>query len=125
MSIILGALIAGCVLLFVLSGASRNGDLGKVDNVSIVDGTQVVTIDVKGGYRPRVSTAKAGIPTVLRFDTDGTYDCSSSIRIPSRNISRFLPPSGSTDIGLGTSTAETLAGSCGMGMYSFQVNFEQ
>src|SRR3989339_1083244 len=72
-----------------------------VNNVSIVDGKQIIEIKAKGGYTPRVSIAKADTPTILRFNTNGTFDCSSSVRIPSMNISKFLPQSGITDIDLG------------------------
>ena len=65
-----------------------------VNNVSVVDGKQIIEINAKGGYIPRKSTAKAGIPTILRFNTSGTFDCSSSVRIPSMNISKVLPQSG-------------------------------
>lgn len=94
------------------------------NNVSIVDGKQIIDVSVKGGYHPKVSTAKAGIPTVLRFNTNGSYDCSTTVRIPSMGISKSLPPSGSTDIDLGSPQVATLQGVCGMGMYSFQVNFK-
>jgi len=85
---------------------------------------QIIEITAKGGYNPRVSTAKAGIPTILRINTNGTFDCSSSIRIPSLGISKYLPQSGVTDIDLGINQTGTLYGSCGMGMYPFQINFE-
>jgi plastocyanin domain-containing protein len=95
-----------------------------VNNVSIVDGKQIIEINAKGGYTPRKSIAKAGIPTVLRFNTNGTFDCSSSVRIPSMNIFKSLPQSGSTDIDLNTQPAGTLNGSCGMGMYPFEITFQ-
>lgn len=93
-------------------------------NISVIDGQQIIEITVKGGYQPRVSTVKAGIPVVIRFITNGTFDCSSSIRIPSMNISRSLPPSGSTDIVLGKLDPGIVQGMCGMGMYQFQINVE-
>lgn len=93
------------------------------NNVTIVDGTQIIEITAKGGYLPRISSATAGLPTVLRFNTRGTFDCSSAIRIPSLNITSNLPPSGATDISVGTPQAGTLQGSCGMGMYPFEIQF--
>lgn len=92
----------------------------STSNVSVVDGQQIIEISAKAGYTPRVSEVRAGIPTILRINTQGTFDCSSQIRIPSLDISRSLPPSGVTDIALGTLTLGTLHGSCGMGMYPFQ-----
>lgn len=99
-------------------------EVASVNNVSIVDGKQIIEIQAKGGYTPRKSIAKAGIPTILRMNTNGTFDCSSSIRIPSMNLFKSLPQSGVTDIDLGTQIAGTLNGSCGMGMYPFEVDFQ-
>ena len=106
--------------------SSKNSDqeIENIQNVSIVDGKQIIEIDVKGGYLPRISVAKAGIPTVVRFKTNKTFDCSSSIRIPSLNISEILPNTGTKEIDLGTPNGGTLQGSCGMGMYPFQIKFE-
>jgi plastocyanin domain-containing protein len=106
---------------------SRKGDTAEVlnaNNVSIVDGKQIVEIKAKGGYQPRKSTAKAGIPTIVRFDTNGTFDCSSSVRIPSMDISKNLPQSGTTDIDIGSQEVATLQGTCGMGMYPFEIEFK-
>lgn len=103
---------------------SDTGQSANVNNVSIVDGKQIIEIDAKGGYQPRRSIAKAGISTIIRFNTKGTFDCSSAVRIPSLNISKSLPQSGATDIDIGSSQLGTLLGSCGMGMYPFEVVFE-
>ena len=97
---------------------------GSTGNVSIVDGKQIIIIDVKGGYNPEKSVAKAGIPTVIRFVTRGTFDCSSFIRIPSLNVSQALPQTGSTDVSVGSQQAGVLNGTCGMGMYRFNVEFK-
>jgi len=40
------------------------------------------------------------------------------------NISRMLPQSGSVDIDLGIQKTGTLNGSCGMGMYPFEIEFQ-
>ena len=116
-----GTLIGGAILY---SGFGSSGAVdGPANNVNIVDGKQVVEISVKGGYRPQKSVAKAGVPTIVRLSTNGTYDCSSSVRIPSIGFSKFLPPSGTTDVDLGSPQAGVLRGMCGMGMYTFEVNF--
>lgn len=90
----------------------------------MVDGTQIITINAKGGYQPNNSIAKAGVPTVIRFKTNGTFDCSASVRIPSMNINKVLPQSGQTDIDIGTPKIGLLQGMCGMGMYPFQIDFQ-
>ncbi len=123
--IIAGVIIGGAIMLTRSSGtSSTEQETGSVQNVSVVDGKQIIEIKAKGGYTPKVSIAKANIPTILRFDTNGTFDCSSSVRIPSMNITKVLPQSGTTDIDLGTAKLGTLQGTCGMGMYPFEVQFQ-
>jgi hypothetical protein len=121
----------GVLFLINQSGSDSNsaqynksaGNLTAENNVSVVDGKQIITINAKGGYNPRKSSAKSGIPTVLKVVTNGTYDCSSAIRIPSLKYSANLPPSGETEIDLGQPATGKLAGSCGMGMYFFEIDF--
>lgn len=119
--VIIGILGAG--IIFLAKSGSANGN-APVNNVSVVNGVQIVEIGAKGGYRPRKSIAQAGIPTILRFKTSGTFDCSSALRIPSKNVSLFLPQSGETDIDIGTPEAGILDGLCSMGMYRFAVDFQ-
>lgn len=116
-------IIGGAVLL--ARGGSEQSDAIPANNVTVADGKQVIKIRAKGGYLPRQSVAKAGMPTVLRFETSGTFDCSSSVRIPSMDVSKSLPPSGTTDIEVENPQVGTLQGSCGMGMYPFEVVFEK
>lgn len=124
LAIVGAALIIGGAIFFTSKNSPQVADTAPANNVTVVDGKQIVEVDVKGGYHPKVSTAKAGMPTVLRFNTNGSYDCSTSVRIPSMGLSKSLPPSGSTDVDLGSPQVATLQGVCGMGMYSFQVNFQ-
>lgn len=115
-------LIGGAFVLTRNTGVVR--PVANVNNVSVVDGKQIIEIHAKGGYQPRKSIATAGLPTTIRFNTTGTFDCSSAVRIPSMNISKNLPQSGTTDIDIGISQLGTLKGSCGMGMYPFEVEFQ-
>lgn len=122
-------LVLLCVLsagFFLFSFLSRSPEQSAVveNNVKIENGKQIIEIKVSGGYDPQVSVAKSGLPTVVRFVTNGAFDCSSSIRIPSLGIAQVLPQYGQTDIDIGTSTAGTLQGTCSMGMYRFQVQFQ-
>jgi plastocyanin domain-containing protein len=111
-------------LLLQVGGSTPTNQGALANNVSIVDGQQIVSISAKAGYTPRTSEVKAGMPTILRVDTKGTFDCSSQIRVPSLNISRSLPASGVTDIALGTLEPGVLHGTCGMGMYPFELNVQ-
>lgn len=106
-----------------VSGASPDAPAKEENTVVMENGKQVITLRAKGGYWPRVSVAKAGIPTVLRVKTDNTFDCSSALRIPSLKIAQNLQYSGSVDIDLGSQKAGILDGMCSMGMYRFGIEF--
>ncbi len=124
-SIIIALALVGVTAWLVPKG-SGNPDSSTVNsnnNVSIVEGKQIIELQTKGGYQPRKSVAKAGIPTVIRFKTNGTFDCSASVRIPSLNVSKFLPQTGNTDIDIGSPEIGLFRGSCGMGMYPFEIDF--
>ncbi|MEK7180232.1 MAG: cupredoxin domain-containing protein [Patescibacteria group bacterium] len=126
-SIIVSIMIAAVLIggAFMLSKVdSQTENTVPANNVTIVNGKQIIEINAKGGYFPRISVAKAGIPTIIRFNTNGTFDCSSSVRIPSMNINKLLPQSGTTDIELGNPQIGILQGMCGMGMYPFEVDFQ-
>ncbi len=119
--LIAAVFLIGIFIWFRAPSSDKTPTSSAGSNVSVVDGTQIVEIKVKGGYLPASSQVKAGMPTILRFETDGTFDCSSSIRIPSLGLSKSLPPTGSTDIALGALQPGTLQGTCGMGMYRFSL----
>lgn len=118
-------LVISAVLIFSsLNNNSNGASMQNVNNVSLVDGKQVITINAKGGYAPKVTTAKAGIPTVIKVDTQGTFDCSSALTIPSLGYRKNLPPSGETLIDVPPQkTGTSMRGLCAMGMYNFTVNF--
>ncbi|OHA01392.1 MAG: hypothetical protein A3C11_02645 [Candidatus Sungbacteria bacterium RIFCSPHIGHO2_02_FULL_49_12] len=118
------------VVVILIGGAvlfSRGGtDAGATpqNNISIVDGKQIIEIDAKGGYLPRNSVAKANIPTVIKVRTNGTFDCSAALVIPSIGYRKNLPSSGETLIELPSQKeGSTLQGLCAMGMYNFSVKF--
>lgn len=127
MKTILIGLATAIVLAFgigmLLGGEAPSRDGAAIDgsNVVVVDGKQIVTIKAKGGYRPESTMVKSGMPVVLRIQTSGTFDCSSALAIPSLGITKDLPPTGTTDIELGSLPPGTLQATCGMGMYRFQI----
>lgn len=123
--ITLGLVVA---LGIVFLGGSKSHDsantTGSQQNVEVRDGVQYITIDAKGGYSPKVALAQGGIPTKLIVKTNGTFDCSASLVVRSVGFQKILPPTGETEIDLGTpKSGEPLVGVCGMGMYNFQINF--
>ena len=99
-------------------------DSQSAQNVEIKNGVQYIRVDAGGGYSPRTTTAKAGIPTKLIMKTSGVFDCSASLAIHSINYKNILPQTGETEIDIGSpKVGEPLQGVCGMGMYSFVINF--
>lgn len=121
------ALVVVLGIVFMGGAKSENSNTASTQsaqNVKIKDGVQYITIDAKGGYSPKVSVAKAGIPTKLIVKTNGTYDCSASLVIRSLGYQKVLSQTGEDVIDLGTPKAgEPLLGVCGMGMYNFSINF--
>ncbi len=118
------ALVVGIGIIFIGGSDKATTNTGLTQTVEIKDGVQYITIDAKGGYSPQITEAKAGIPTKLIVETNGTYDCSASLVIKSVGFQEILPQTGKTEIDIGTPKAgEPLVGVCGMGMYSFEINF--
>lgn len=115
------ALIGGAILL---SRGGAGAGAASENNVSIVDGKQIIEIDAKGGYAPRNTVAQANIPTLIKVKTRGTFDCSSALIIPSIGYRANLPPSGETIIELPPQKeGSTMQGLCAMGMYNFIISF--
>ena len=92
--------------------------------VEIKNGIQYKRIEAGCGYSPEKTLAKAGIPTKLIMKTDGIFDCSASLVLPSIRFQKVLPQTGETEIDIGIPVAGVpFKGLCGMGMYSFEINF--
>ena len=112
--------IGGAVAL----GQKSDNAVQAVQNVSMEGEKQIIVIDAKGGYSPKLTTAKAGVPTVIRLKTNGTYDCSSAVTIASLSFRKNLDATGVTEVEVPASSAQgTLEGVCAMGMYTFSVTF--
>jgi plastocyanin domain-containing protein len=124
-SVAIAAVLIGGGFILSPSPTGRPEPVQEENNVSIVDGKQIIEIRAQGGYQPRSTVAKAGIPTVIRFSTDGTFDCSLAVRIPRLNVTRMLPSAGATDIDIGTQRAGKITGTCSMGMYTFEIIFTE
>ena len=123
-SILAVAVLIGGAIVFSGQNDLNAGTWQDVNNVSVIDGKQIITINAKGGYSPKVTTAKAGIPTVIKMSTQGTFDCASALTIPSLGYRKNLPPSGETLIDVPPQkSGAVIQGVCAMGMYNFQVQF--
>ena len=112
----------------ILNPSSANSVTAQIDNTPEImqkDGKQIVTIKAKDGFRPDNISLKAGIPTTLSVKTSNTYDCSSSISIPSLKILKSLPTTGTTDVDIpAQSSGSSIVATCGMGHYPLTLNFE-
>lgn len=125
-SILIAALIIGGAIIFSAAKNDANGGIPQsADNVSVVDGKQIIEITAKGGYSPKTTSAKAGIPTFIKIKTKGAFDCSLALTIPALNYRKNLPPTGETLIEVpAQDPGSTLRGVCTMGMYSFTIKFD-
>ncbi len=123
--IIIAIVILSSVGLIVLVKHTSSPSFSEsAADATIIDGKQIVEIQAKGGYSPRITTAKAGMPTTIKVKTAGTFDCSAALTIPSIGYSTHLPPSGITTIEIpAQNTNAKVQGICSMGMYSFTINF--
>lgn len=124
--IIGGAFIVGAFLLSGRDTPTTVTDTAQPqNNVTVEGGKQIVSISAKGGYLPRISEAKADMPTTLKIETTGTFDCSSTLNLPAMNYQKNLPPTGITEIEIPPQAAgSTFEGLCGMGMYRFEIAFK-
>lgn len=112
--------VGGIVLLLNKPQNTRS----VASNITTVDGKQIIDITAKGGYAPKTTQAKADVPTQLKVSTNGTYDCSSGLRIPALSYAATLPASGETIIDIPPQKAgSTIDATCVMGMYNFSVAF--
>jgi plastocyanin domain-containing protein len=117
-------IVISVIVLFAGGGNTDPNAAASSEVVTQSDGKQIIEVTVKGGYFPAVINAKAGIPTILRMNSQSGSGCERSLHIPSLNIVKTLPAVGVTDIELSAQAAGSkLKGVCSMNMYSFVVNF--
>jgi len=65
-SILVAVILIGGTIFLTRGNNNLNNN---INNVSIVDGKQIITINAKGGYAPQITTAKADVPTIIKMDT--------------------------------------------------------
>ena len=115
-------LIAGAILFLT---TNRVEQVNAGSNVTYDGDKQIIALTAKGGFSPANTVAKAGMPTTIKITTNGTFDCSSSLVIPSLNYEKTLPATGITDVEIPAQEAgKVINGMCSMGMYNFSVKFE-
>lgn len=85
----------------------------------IVDGVQVVDINVRsGGYDPSDIKIRKGVPVRLNLITHGVYSCARAFRIPSLGVGKNLPAEGSETLEFTPQQEGRIMFSCSMGMYN-------
>lgn len=85
--------------------------------------SQVATLNVSdAGYTPNNITLKKDVPVTLNLITDHVENCSRSFTIPSLNIEKLLPETGTTTIEFTPKKEGLLAFACSMGMYTGNFN---
>ena len=79
---------------------------------------QRVTVTVTGsGYEPSSISARAGQPLTLIFKRTTDQGCGQRLVFPDRDIRRDLPLNQEVEVELTPRENETIAFTCGMGMY--------
>ncbi len=125
-SLILIAVAIGGIIVLLQNNNTPTPTVftGSPTNLVIVEGRQHIQINAKGGYAPRLTVAKANMPTVIDVQTNGTYDCSSALTVQSVGFRKVLPATGVTSIEIPPQQpGAVVKGVCAMGMYNFAVNF--
>lgn len=80
--------------------------------------SQRVTVTVTGsGYEPGSISARAGLPVTLVFKRTTDEGCGQQLVFPGRDIRRDLPLNQEVEVQLTPRENETIAFTCGMGMY--------
>lgn len=123
-------LVVALVLIFIFSiqqsTVNTNSEISAENSPqAIIDGSiQYVDVKAKGGYSPSEIIAKAGVETVLRMNTQNTFDCGTAFTIPQLGVYKQLPVTGTTEFKLGArEKGEEIVGTCTMGMYVFTIKF--
>jgi plastocyanin domain-containing protein len=103
----------------------ENANVGSVAGVN-AQGKQEVTVNVKSnGYTTSANTLTAGMPVKLSLVTNNVQGCTRGFTIPSLNISKVLPQTGTEIVEFTPTKTGRLAFSCNMGMFTGEFNVVQ
>ena len=123
---ILGILVFVFILINMSSGnsAGNSSNSDVKGSVTMEGDKQILAIQVRGGYTPSTITAKANTPSIIRFTTANSFDCSTALTISKLNYRNNLPYTGVTDVEVpAQAPGSTIEGVCSMGMYRFKITF--
>jgi sulfite exporter TauE/SafE len=100
-----------------------SGTIKNDNQADQVNGKQLVTINVNNsGYTTDTKTLKIGVPVKLTVVSKNVQSCARSFVIPSLNISKLLPSTGTEIIEFTPTELGILTFSCSMGMYTGSFN---
>jgi len=130
-SLIITVAMIGGVIVLAGNNEDSTADMATADmatgveNTSILNGVQVVTIRTEGShFLPDITTASANIPTVLKINTNGTFGCKTVLVISSLDYRGNLPSFGETIIDIPPQqVGAVIHGTCGMGNHNFSIYF--
>jgi len=126
--------IVAATIIFILGLISLNSGLalwgspytfqnlfhkGSGTSANLNQGVQKVTINITpGGYLVDVNTLKVGVPVELTLVTNSVYSCARAFTIPSFNIVKNMPPTGTEIIKFTPKKVGRITYACTMGMYT-------
>lgn len=100
-----------------ISADERGLNMGD-HNVTMVDGIQVVKMDVVArGYSPNHFTIREGLPVRWEINGVNTYGCQSMLQFPAINVTKYIKP-GVNIIEFTAQGKGQLPFHCAMGMYT-------
>ncbi len=125
--LLVGSLVTG-IKIYKANGSptdiSAQTSASTSSNVKMVNGKQQITIIASQGYNPKMTSAKAWIPSEIKIQGNNAYGCESAVRIPKLSYSKNLDPKWSDTVQVPAQKAgDTINGTCWMWMYNFQIKF--
>lgn len=95
--------------------SSNNGTYASINQ----EGKQEVTVDVTSyGYKTSARNLQVGVPVKLTLKTNQTQGCSRAFTIPTLNISKILPETGTEIVEFTPTKTGILGFTCSMGMFN-------
>jgi plastocyanin domain-containing protein len=108
---------------YSVATSSNTPDFNPKTNSVLGTNSQTATINVtNSGYSPQNITLKKDVPVKLNLVTNQVENCSRSFTIPSLNIEKLLPETGTTTIEFTPNKEGLLTFACSMGMYTGKFN---
>lgn len=96
----------------VVAGSKERSTVGNVVNITVMN----------NGYKSDINTLKLGVPVKVNLITNQVGGCARAFTIPSFNINKILPATGTTTIEFTPNKLGQLTYTCSMGMYSGTFN---